>query len=158
MMSNMFVLSEKSLKNLNGVHADLVRVVKTAITITLIDFTIGEGLRTLERQKQLYKTGATHTLNGRHLTGHAVDLIALVDKKERWDWPLYYKIAEAMRLAAKQERVKIEWGGVWDKTMDQYDDVEKEALRYIQRCKIRGKKAFTDGPHFQLAWIDYPKK
>ncbi len=125
-----FVLGSKSLAKLNGVHPDLIRVVKAAIKITEVDFTVLEGLRTLTRQKQLLAAGATRTLNSRHLTGHAVDLGALVGGVVRWDWPLYHKIAKAVKAAAGAEGVPVEWGGDW---------------------------RFKDGPHFQLPFAIYPK-
>lgn len=126
-----FILSKLSLSRLVGLHPDLVKVVKRAIEITEVDFRVGEGLRTVERQKQLKAAGATTTLNSRHLTGHAVDLIALMGGDVRWDWPLYHKIAAAMKQAAKELNIPLEWGGDW--------------------------KTFKDGPHFQLPWASYPK-
>lgn len=125
-----FRFSEASLKKLNGVHSDLVRVMRRAITLTPVDFKITEGLRTVDRQRALVTAGASRTMKSRHLTGHAVDVAALVGKDVRWDWPLYSKIAVAVKEAAKQERVPIEWGGDW--------------------------KTFKDGPHFQLPWASYP--
>jgi peptidoglycan L-alanyl-D-glutamate endopeptidase CwlK len=64
------------------------------------------------------------------LTGHAVDLAALVGGEIRWDWPLYDRLAVAMKGAAKECGVRIEWGGDWT--------------------------SFKDGPHFQLPWQGYP--
>lgn len=115
--------------NLGGVKNDLVAVVKRAIEITEVDFTVLEGLRTVERQKQLVANGASTTMNSRHLDGHAVDLGAWVDGTISWHWPHYYKIADAMKKAADELGVELEWGGDW--------------------------KTFMDGPHFQLPW---PKK
>ena len=126
----MFKLSARSLSRLKGVHPDLVRVVHRAIQNSTVDFAVLEGLRTLERQQQLVKAGASLTLKSRHLTGHAVDLGAMVDGKIRWDWPLYYKIAEAMKDAARDLKVSITWGGDW--TM------------------------FKDGPHYELNRKVYP--
>lgn len=126
----MFSLSETSLNRLTGVHEDLVKVIKLAITLSDIDFAVMEGLRTAERQAALVKSGASHTMNSRHLTGHAVDLGAYVDSQIRWDWPLYNKIAMAMKRAAKELNVSIEWGGDW--------------------------VSFPDGPHFQLPRKEYP--
>lgn len=121
-----FALGSASELRLIGVHPDLVKVVRLAITRTEVDFSVTEGVRTLERQRQLFAAHATTTMNSRHLTGHAVDLAAYVDGAIRWDWPLYHKIADAMKAAAVELAIPIEWGGDW--------------------------KSFPDGPHFQLPW------
>ena len=97
-----FKLSNRSLERLKGIHPDLQKVVHRAIEITTVDFAVGEGLRSIERQKQLLAAGATTTLRSRHLTGHAVDLHAWVDGQVRWDWPLYHKIAAAMKAASQR--------------------------------------------------------
>ena len=125
-----FKLEPTSLLRLQGVHPDLVKVVERAIQLSEIDFTVLEGRRTKERQAELLKAGATTTMNSRHLTGHAVDLGAFVGGEVRWDWPLYHKIAAAVKQAAKEVGVPIEWGGDW--------------------------KTFKDGPHYQLPWRAYP--
>lgn len=124
------ILSERSLNRLAGVHPDLVRVVKRAADLTEIPFVVTEGLRTVERQKQLVASGASTTMKSRHITGHAVDLAAMVGDEIRWDWPLYAKLAKAMKSAAAEMKVAIEWGGDW--------------------------RTFKDGPHFQLTWKAYP--
>ena len=126
-----FVLGSKSLARLNGVHPDLVKVVKAAIKLSEVDFTVLEGLRTLTRQKQLFAAGATKTLNSRHLTGHAVDLGALIGGTVRWDFPLYTVISKAMKQASRDLGIPITWGGDW--------------------------RTFKDGPHFQLPFASYPK-
>ena len=128
----MYKLSKKSMGKLKGVHPDLVKVVERAIQITEVDFAVIEGLRSLDRQHQLFNEGASKTLNSRHLTGHAVDLMAWVDGRGSWDWPHYHKIAQAMKEAAEEQGVELVWGGDW--------------------------KSFPDGPHFQLGWKDYPKE
>lgn len=125
----MYKLGQRSRLRLKGVHPDLVKVVEHAINLSAVDFTVLEGLRTPERQKLLRDSGASQTLNSRHITGHAVDLGALVDGEVRWDWPLYHQIAKAMKQAAKQVGVDITWGGDW---------------------KMR------DGPHFELSRRSYP--
>lgn len=124
-----FKLSQKSLDRLSGVHPDLVAVVKRAIEITEVDFAVLEGVRSKARQEQLLKAGASQTMRSRHLTGHAVDLGAYVGGSVRWYWPLYDKIALAMKAAALELQVAIEWGGDWK---------------------------MKDGPHWQLPWKDYP--
>lgn len=126
-------LNTASVAKLKGVHPDLVRVVlrcaedwKDADT----GFIVTCGVRTLAEQKVLVAKGASKTLRSRHLTGHAVDLAATIDGKVRWDWPLYARLAEFMKQAAKIENVPITWGGDW--------------------------KTFKDGPHFELNKIKYP--
>ena len=51
-MSN-YELGTKSLKELKGVHKDLVKVVKKAIKLSAQDFSVHDGLRTYNEQKKL---------------------------------------------------------------------------------------------------------
>jgi peptidoglycan L-alanyl-D-glutamate endopeptidase CwlK len=125
-----YQLSKRSKDRLSGVHPDLVRVVEKAIEITDMDFTVLEGVRSIARQEQLVKAGASQTMRSRHITGHAVDLGAYVGGQVRWDWPLYNKLAVTVKKAAEECGVPIEWGGDW--------------------------KGFPDGPHFQLPHKEYP--
>jgi peptidoglycan L-alanyl-D-glutamate endopeptidase CwlK len=101
-----------------------------AIEITEVDFGVTEGMRTIEKQREYVARGASKTLNSRHLTGHAVDLAAFIGAEVRWDWPLYHKLAAAMKAAAKELDVAIIWGGDW--------------------------VSFKDGPHFELDRRVYP--
>lgn len=125
-----FVLGQRSIDRLKGVHPDLVKIVKLALTKVDRDFTVGEGLRTIETQRKYVAEGKSKTMNSRHLTGHAVDLWPLVDGKVTWDWKYYYPLADAMKEAAKELGVPLEWGGDWT--------------------------SFKDGPHFQLPFKQYP--
>lgn len=68
------------------------------------------GLRSKERQAQLVKEKKSTTKNSRHLTGHAVDLAAWVDNTISWEWKYYYQIADAMKKAAEELKISIEWG------------------------------------------------
>jgi len=70
-----FKLGKKSRERLIGVHPDLIRVVERAIELTDVDFTVLEGIRSKSRQEKLVASGASQTMNSRHLTGHAVDLV-----------------------------------------------------------------------------------
>mgnify|MGYP006286884933 CR=1 FL=1 len=131
----MYSLGPRSIMRLKGVHPDLVKVVEQAIRLTTVDFTVLEGVRDPDRQKKLLEAGASQTLNSRHIAGpdgygKAVDLGAWVDDQVDWSWPLYFKIADAMKEAAKQHYVKIVWGGDW--------------------------RTFKDGPHFELDRKMYP--
>ncbi|KLG68704.1 M15 family metallopeptidase, partial [Escherichia coli] len=83
--------SYRSENNLDGVKRELVAVVRRALELTEVDFGITEGLRTKERQKQLVAEGKSQTMNSRHLTGDAVDVVAYMGSQVSWNWPLYEK-------------------------------------------------------------------
>ena len=124
-----YKLGTRSLQNLSGVHPDLVAVVKLAITITEQDFTVIEGIRSVNRQRELFKAGKSTTMNSRHITGHAVDMVP---------WPVDWNdlerfevMSEAMKAAAEELDIPIVWGGDW--------------------------KSFYDAPHFELDRKTYPK-
>lgn len=119
----------RSRERMQGLHNDLINVLDAVIEVTPIDLTILEGVRSMERQIELLRIGATTTLRSRHLTGHAVDLAPYVDGEVRWDWPLYRQIAPVIKAVADSKGVSIKWGGDW--------------------------KKFPDGPHWQLSWDDY---
>lgn len=125
-----FRLSPRSRSRMQGVHPDLIAVVEAAIRRTEVDFMVTEGVRDGPRQAALVKAGASRTLNSRHLTGHAVDVAALIEGQIRWDWPLYGRIAEAFKAAAHDLRVPLTWGGDWTR--------------------------LRDGPHFELDRRAYP--
>jgi len=111
-------LSERSRARMRGVHPALVGVIEAAILTTPVDFRVTEGLRTPARQASLVRAGASRTLNSRHITGHAVDVAAMVDGAIRWDWPLYPRIAEAIKSAAQAKGVALVWGGDWPRLRD----------------------------------------
>lgn len=143
-------LSMKSLSRLQGVKPELVAVVKRAIELTTQDFAVLEGLRSKATQAAYVAKGASQTMNSYHLTGHAVDLVPYVNGTISWDWKYFYPIAKAMKQAAKELGVKLEWGGVWGQDMQAYDDPQKASADYVASRKRIGKKAFIDGPHFQV--------
>ena len=130
--------SARSLKNMDGIHPDLRKILDRALQDSPIDFLITEGLRTKERQAQLVAKGASRTMKSRHLTGHAVDLVPLLDldndgkieAEEMYNWPLIRKLAVHIKMAAKAVNVPIEHGGDWT--------------------------TFPDGPHWQLPTKAYP--
>jgi peptidoglycan L-alanyl-D-glutamate endopeptidase CwlK len=152
-----FKLGNRSLKELEGVHADLVAVVKRAIEITVQDFSVHDGIRTLEDQRRLVERGASQTLNSRHITGHAVDLVPYINGRLRWEWDPIYDIAEAVRIAAREKDIPLRWGGAWDVILTEMDDSPEDlVIDYTARRRRAGKKAFVDGPHYELPKTMYP--
>lgn len=127
----MNTLDQRSLKRLEGIHPDLVAVVLLAAEVST--FIVTEGLRTQERQRELFLAKKSQTMNSRHLTGHAVDLAIWEDKDEdkvvdadelSWKFPHYQQLAEKMKEAAAKLNTAIIWGGDWT--------------------------TLKDGPHFEL--------
>ena len=119
-----FKLSQRSLDKMTNVHPKLVEVVKLAITKSPLDFSISEGLRTVERQKELVAQKKSQTMLSRHIIGEAVDICVLVEGKANWDFENYRKVADIFKECAKELNVKITWGGDWT--------------------------SLKDGPHFQI--------
>jgi len=126
----MFRFSQQSYDRLRGVRPELIAVATSALALSTVDFGISEGLRTKERQAALVRQGASQTLRSRHLTGHAIDVVAYVEGAGRRDWPLYEQLAVVFKQAAAELRVPLEWGGDW--------------------------ASLRDGPHYQLPWARYP--
>lgn len=155
-----YKLSERSLERLQGVHPNLIKVVKRAIEISKQDFMVLEGVRTKERCMINYGKGRTATqcsakgipttyaspseakvtwlnnpFNSKHCLqndglGHAVDLVPYPV-----DWNTLSKfdrIGEAMKQAAKELGVNIRWGADWD-----------------SNGKLR-EKGESDSPHFEI--------
>ena len=108
----------------------MVRLMEEAIKSSPLDFSITEGVRSLERQKELFSSGKSQTMRSRHITGHAVDIGVLVDGKLTWEFPKYQIVADHIKKVAKELGIPVEWGGDW--------------------------VSFKDGPHFQLTWSAYP--
>lgn len=152
-----FILSNKSLGRLDGVHEDMQKIVKRAISLSRVDFGIICGLRTYKEQAALVSKGASQTMNSKHMkqesTGksHAVDLMAYIGSRASWELNLYDDIADAMKAAAIELGIKIRWGAAWHKTLNEWEDTaEKLMNQYIDIRRSQGRRPFIDGPHFQL--------
>jgi len=126
-----WMFSKRSEEALKGVHPDLVQVVRHALSLSPVDFVVIEGLRTPARQQELLRSGKTRTLNSRHLTGHAVDVVPLIGGIIPWeDWSAFEQVSGAMKQAARASGVPLIWGGDW--------------------------VTFRDGPHYELFRGTYP--
>jgi len=152
-----FKLSQRSLDRLEGVHPDLVKVVKEAIGYTRVDFGVTCGLRTVEEQERLVAAGKSQTMNSLHLPqedgySHAVDLVAYIGSDVAWELNLYDDIADAMAHAATQNNIEVLWGAAWDQGNigGHMGSMEDAMNRYIDNRRSEGRRPFLDGPHFQL--------
>ena len=147
----MFKLSQRSINNLKGTKSQLQDVVSRAIQLTEVDFVVIEGLRSITRQQELVRQGASQTMNSKHITGDAVDLAAW-NGTIRWEMPFYFKIAEAVKRSAIENNVAIRWGGAWSvNDIRSYSETMEHAHEaYLALRRSQGRSAFIDGPHFEL--------
>jgi peptidoglycan LD-endopeptidase CwlK len=118
------MLDQKSIQRMAGVDQRLQAVIGAAAAICPLTFIVTEGLRSNERQKMLFAAGKTQTMHSEHLKGRAVDVCVLIDGKADWTWANYVTVSKAVKAAAQQLLIPVEWGGDW--------------------------VTFKDGPHFQL--------
>jgi hypothetical protein len=112
------------------VHPDLVKVIELALKTSSVPFLVTEGLRTIARQRELVAAGASTTMNSRHITGHAVDIVPIVGGSICWKTPAFKQPLDAIRQAAKKLKVNVEFGADW--------------------------RSFKDYPHVQLSRKSHP--
>lgn len=117
-------LDARSKRRLLGVHPKLIKLLQDFAAVTPIKFIVTEGIRSVDRQRELVQAGASRTMNSKHLTGRAVDLAVILDGELRWDWPLYRRLADELVRYAENQGVRIVAGANWPR--------------------------FRDGPHFEL--------
>jgi len=154
-----FYLGRSSRAELVGVEPRLVAVVELAIERTEQDFTVFDGIRTASDQHALYRRGASqidgHRRIGKHQKqpdgwGHAVDLVPWINGRVVWDWPAIYVIADAVVSAARDLDVPLRWGGCWQHINPLAGDPENWVAAYVKRKRSAGKRAFNDGPHWEI--------
>ena len=118
--------TQRTIENLQGVHPDL-QMVWHSTTLPYFAQVI-DGLRTFPEQEEMYKVGASKTLNSRHLTGHAIDFAVWPfggDKGVTWDLvergvitrdqeiEIYQKCVKALKKTAKTLGIKCTFGADW---------------------------------------------
>lgn len=145
-------LSGRSIDRLEGIDPRLSQVVHEAIEVTKIDFGVTCGLRTEIEQQELVDIGASKTMKSKHLTGHAVDLVAYINGRVCWELNVYDDIAEAMRSSAFNVGLPIRWGAAWNiPDITQWEGSMESAMNhYIDTRRSEGKRPFIDAPHFEI--------
>lgn len=147
-----YELSNKSLTELSAVHPDLQKIVKRAIELTSKDFSVLEGARTVEKQRENIKKGVSQTMKSNHLVqsdgyAHAVDLVPY---PLTWNLDTFYPIVRAMRSAAEELGIEIRWGGAWCKLNGDKRAPSRMVDEYTAARRKVGNKVFIDAPHFEL--------
>jgi len=147
-----FKLSSRSKGRLEGINPKLIEVVKTAITLTKVDFGVTCGMRTVEEQEKLVASGASQTMKSKHLEGRAVDLVAYIGPNVTWSLNKYDEIADAMAAAAKQKGVALKWGAAWTVgNIADWDGSMEDAMNtYVDVRRSQGRRPFIDAPHFEM--------
>lgn len=146
------ILNQTSIKRLVGVNPKLILIVNRALQICPLQLLVGEGVRTLETQREYVRKGLSQTMNSKHLTGHAVDMYALTsDGKLDGNYANILKVADSMIQASRELKIEIVWGGSWNQKILNNN---KNANRLIEDYKAYKKsinsKPFYDTPHFEI--------
>lgn len=108
-----FELTNADRGGLVGVDARLVQLAERLAQISPIPFMITEGVRSYERQRQLYLAGKTRTMQSKHLRGRAIDIVPLVGGKPKWDWKLYAPLIACAKEIARENNLRMEFGYDW---------------------------------------------
>lgn len=149
----MYRFSKRSLRNLEGVHPDQVRVAHRALELTTVDFGVTEGLRTAERQAEMLRIGASTVRVSRHQSGHAIDVAAFIGSRVSWELELYCQIAVAFRRASIELDIPQRWGGCWvllSRLPGTAEGIMQRVQAYGDRRRAQGRSALIDGPHLEL--------
>ena len=114
----MYRFSNRSLESLQGIDDRLIILLGLMLEHSKYDFVVTEGLRTVERQKFLVKTGKSTTMNSKHIIGKAFDIAILVDEKITWEHKYYTEFAIEFKKLAKFLNFNVTWGGDWHSFVD----------------------------------------
>lgn len=107
----MFKFSKNSLDKLKGVDERLQLLANEVLKISPIQFEITEGIRTIERQKELFKLGKSLTLDSKHIKGLAIDILC---KEEGYKQAKDIFIVVGLFIAkAKELNINIITGALW---------------------------------------------
>lgn len=131
--------NKRDFERLKGVDTVLAAVALKVVERHPAECHVSEGLRTAARQKELVTAGKSRTLDSKHLTGHAVDLVVMADGKPDWSPKAYTELARTFAQVALEFGLPVRWGGSW---------------RWISGPKCSDypflAAKFFDGPHFEI--------
>lgn len=147
-----YSFSKSSSKKLDTVHPELRKVIEKALELSTVDFTVLEGARTVEQQRENIKKGVSQTMKSNHLVqkdgfAHAVDLAPYPIS---WNTEAFFPIVRAMRQAAEELGINVRWGGAWCKLNGDRRSPLRMIDDYTATRRRVGNKVFIDAPHFEL--------
>lgn len=152
-----FTFGTKSREKLHSVKIALIEWCHLTLRYSPVDFGVVDGVRTVEQQRELVRSGASRTMNSKHITGAAVDIVPWIGGRYSWEWEPYYDLAAAAQAAAHDLEIELRWGGVWDRRLRLLGDDFRGAVdAYADRFRRAnpGRDPLLDGPHFELVDTD----
>lgn len=107
------ILTDADERKLVGVNYRLVAVVRRVAAESPRRFLVAEGLRTKQRQRELFAQGKTKTLNSKHIIGRAVDCYPTDGKKiavlrDEFTW-----LVELARRVSSEMGTPLVFGHDW---------------------------------------------
>ena len=161
----MFKFGSRSLKNLEGVHPELVEICHLALKRSTTDFGISCGVRSLETQKRLVQEGRSQTLKSMHLPqddgySWAIDALGYDSEGQvSWEFPIYFKVMNSIIGVAHELGYKLRWGACWHmpNCVEKFPTMSCEEMMddYITTRKSANppRKYFLDLPHIERSRV-----
>lgn len=131
----MYKFSSLSEQRLNGVAQPLQKIIRRAMEWQIMDFTVLNGLRSLEEQKEKVAKGYSKTMHSRHLPNKngLAEAADIAPYPVNWqNKEAFHRLAGIIQASAASFHIPIRWGGDWDGDNDTRD------------------QTFIDLPHFEL--------
>ena len=146
-----FTWGKGSKQRLSKVDPLMSKIATRALELSPYDFSVAQGLRTIEEQQKLYDEGKSQTMNSKHLGGNAIDFAPIIDGKVNYDDKYIFAIADAFKKAADELGIDLRWGGNWNKNIGGYTKSSKDLHQeYLDESKRKNKNPFIDKVHFEL--------
>lgn len=142
----MFTFGKKSQEKINTCHKDLQLIFKESLKVSMVDFGVSEGNRSLKKQKEYFDKGLSKidgvNRKGKHnyTPSMAGDIYAYVKNKPGHAYDLNYLLYLGGVITSTAKRLlnegkvthKLRWGANFDR--------DNEIL----------EQAFDDAPHYEL--------
>lgn len=165
-----YAFGNASMARCTHVDPTLMRVAHLAISRSIVDFGMTEEQsRTEAQQRAKVAAGFSKTMDSPHKIqadgwSKGLDLVPWIDGRFQWgdnQWRVttadgrvlrpFFDIAAAMRSAAVERGVKLRWGAIWDRVLNDLPEDAAGLAQAMEAYKARHPGPdFLDGPHFEL--------